>query len=195
MNNYGWNMGDWYAWGGFAGPPNRAPFQLNRSRRFAEFTDGLSNTLVAAEVKAYQPNLGNCGGLANVNNPNTIPPPSADPYAVAPEYNAGCTLSTTGHTEWVDGAVHETGMTTAWTPNRRIARLGTPGLDLDLIGQRRERGGPTFAAVTAGAITPAGSTSCSATVRVRFIKDSVDGLAWRALGTVGGGEVIGANAY
>ena len=26
VNNYGWNMGDWYVWGGFAGPPNRAAF-------------------------------------------------------------------------------------------------------------------------------------------------------------------------
>src|SRR6476620_3061316 len=23
VNNYGWNMGDWYVWGGFAGPDNR----------------------------------------------------------------------------------------------------------------------------------------------------------------------------
>ena len=27
VNNYGWNMGDWYVWGGFDGPPNRAPFR------------------------------------------------------------------------------------------------------------------------------------------------------------------------
>src|SRR4051812_48208058 len=37
VNNYGWNMGDWYVWGGFAGVPNRAPFQLNQSRNFAGF--------------------------------------------------------------------------------------------------------------------------------------------------------------
>jgi len=195
VNNYGWNMGDWYVWGGFAGSPNRAPYQVNRSRRFAEFTDGLSNTLVAAEVKAYQPNLGNCGGLANVNNANMIPPPSADPYAVAPEYNSGCTLSTTGHTEWVDGAVHETGMTTAWTPNRRILRTGTPGQDLDMIGQRENRGGPTFAAVTSRSYHPGGVNVLLGDGSVRFIKDSIDGQAWRALGTVGGGEVISADAY
>jgi prepilin-type N-terminal cleavage/methylation domain-containing protein/prepilin-type processing-associated H-X9-DG protein len=195
VNNYGWNMGDWYVWGGFVGPPNRAPFQVNRSRRFAEFSDGLSNTLVAAEVRAYQPNLANCGGLANVSDPSAIPAPWVDPYAVAPEYNSGCTLSTTGHTEWVDGAVHETGMTTAWTPNRRIQRLDTPGLDLDLIGQREGRGGPTFAAVTSRSYHPGGVNVLLGDGSVRFIKDGVDGQAWRALGTVGGGEVVGAVAY
>jgi prepilin-type N-terminal cleavage/methylation domain-containing protein/prepilin-type processing-associated H-X9-DG protein len=195
VNNYGLNMGDWYVWGGFAGMPNRAPFQVNRSRRFAEFTDGLSNTLVAAEVKAYQPNLGNCGGLANLNNPGAIPLPSADPNAVAPEYNSGCTLSTTGHTEWVDGGVHETGMTTAWTPNRRIVRKDTPWQDLDLIGQRESRGGPTFAAVTSRSYHPGGVNILLGDGSVRFVKDSIDGQAWRALGTPGGGEVIGADAY
>src|SRR5262245_47725037 len=172
VNNYGWNMGDWYVWGGFAGGSNRAAFQLNESRRFAEFTDGLSNTLVAAEVKAYQPNLGNCGGLANINNPAVIPPTTADPYAIAPEYNAGCTLSMTGHTEWVDGAVHETGITTAWTPNRRVERQSAPGQDLDLIGQRENRGGPTFAAVTSRSYHHGGVNALCGDGSVRFLKNT-----------------------
>jgi prepilin-type processing-associated H-X9-DG protein len=197
VNNYGWNVGDWYVWGGFAGSANRAPFQINRSRRFAEFVDGLSNTMVASEVKAYQPNLGNCGsGLANVNNASAVPPASSDPYAVAPEYNAGCTLSTTGHTEWVDGAVHETGFTTAWTPNRRIVRPGAdPGQDLDLIGKREGTGGPTFAAVTSRSYHPGGVNVLLGDGSVRSLKDSISGQAWRAMGTMSGGEVIGGDAY
>lgn len=194
VNNYGWNMGDWYVWGGFGGIASRAAFQINKSRRLAEFVDGLSNTIVASEVKAYQPNLGNCGGLANINNPATIPAPSADPYTVAPEYNAGCTLSLTGHTEWVDGAVHETGFTTAWGPNRRIVRMAQ-GQDLDLIGQRENRGGPTFAAVTARSYHLGGVNVLLGDGSVRFAKDSIDGLAWRAIGTLGGGEVVSAESY
>jgi prepilin-type N-terminal cleavage/methylation domain-containing protein/prepilin-type processing-associated H-X9-DG protein len=195
VNNYGWNMGDWYVWGGFAGTPNRAPFQINQSRRFAGFSDGLSNTIVAAEVKAYQPNLGNCGGLANIDNPADVPPASADPYAVVPEYTTGCTLSATGHTEWVDGAVHETGMTTAWTPNRRIIRPGAPGQDLDLIGRRESQGGPTFAAVTSRSYHPGGVNALFGDGSVKFLKDTIDGAAWRALGTVGGGEVVSSDSY
>jgi hypothetical protein len=30
---------------------------------------------------------------------------------------------------------------------------------------------------------------------VKFVKSTVDGMVWRALGTVAGGEVIGAEAY
>ncbi|MFO0891181.1 MAG: DUF1559 domain-containing protein [Isosphaeraceae bacterium] len=197
MTNYGWNMGDWYVWGGFAGGPNRSPFQINQSRRFAEFTDGLSNTVVASEVKAYQPNLANCsGGLANINNPNTPPSAYADPHSVAPEYDAGCTLSTTGHTEWVDGAVHETGFTTAWTPNRRIIRSGgDPRQDLDLISIREGSGGPTFAAVTSRSYHPGGVNALFGDGSVRFVKDTVNGEAWRALGSLRGGEIIGADSY
>ncbi len=51
--NYGMSGGDWFVWGGFSGPDNRSGFGPNQSRRLAEFTDGLSQTLFAAEVKAY----------------------------------------------------------------------------------------------------------------------------------------------
>lgn len=195
VNNYGWNMGDWFVWGGFTGPRNRAPFEVNQSRRFAELRDGLSNTLIAAELKAYQPNLGNCGGLANITNPANVPPPSADPYTVAPEYDAGCSLSGTGHTEWVDGAVHESGFTTAWTPNRKIVRRtsGT-GQDLDLIGQRERLGGPTFAAVTSRSYHPGGVNVLLGDGSVRFIKDSINGQAWRALGSIASGDLTSADA-
>jgi prepilin-type N-terminal cleavage/methylation domain-containing protein len=196
VNNYGFAMGDWYVWGGFGAVESRAPFLINSSRRWAHFRDGLTNTVLAAEVKSYQPNLANCGGLANIRDPRAVPPPNADPHAVAPEYDAGCTLSTTGHTEWVDGAVHESGFTTAWTPNRRILRRGGDlSQDLDLIGQRESRGGPTFAAVTARSHHPGGVNALLGDGSVRFVKDQVDGGVWRALGTIASGEVIGGDAF
>ena len=197
VNSYGWNRGDWYVWGGFAGASNRSPFDVNASRRFADIPDGLSNTMLAAEVKTYQPNLGNCGtGLAQINAMNNIPPTTADPYSVAPEYNSGCTLGLTGHTEWVDGAVHETGFTTAWTPNKKITRTGgNPSQDLNLISIRENRGGPTFAAVNSRSYHPGGVNVLLADGSVRFIKNGVDGNAWRAMGTVGGGEIISADAF
>ena len=68
VNSYGVNQGDWFVWGGFNGPQNRNAFGMNRSRRIAEFTDGLSQTLLAAEVKTYQP----------ASNCRTIPLPSVN---------------------------------------------------------------------------------------------------------------------
>ena len=201
VNNYGWNRGDWYVWGGFGNAvPNRAPFDVNTSRRFSDFADGLSNTMIAAEVKTYQASLGNCSssgtGLANIAGPTAIPAPNADPYTVAPEYNSGCSLGTTSHTEWVDGAVNETGFTTAWTPNKTITRQGgTPGQALDLVGIRESKGGPTYAAVISRSHHAGGVNVLLGDGSVRFVKDSIDGLTWRGLGTIAGGEIIGGDAF
>jgi hypothetical protein len=152
--NYGFCQGDWFVWGGFNGPLNRQAFGPNRSRRFAEFTDGLSQTLFVAEVKAYQP-ASNCRftTLPSVNDPNNIPSPYADPYTVAPEYDNG-TCATQNqyefHTEWSDGHTHAAGFTTAWPPNKPILGRSTyQGMDLDLNGKNEENGGPTFAAINA----------------------------------------------
>jgi prepilin-type N-terminal cleavage/methylation domain-containing protein/prepilin-type processing-associated H-X9-DG protein len=195
VSSYGWCMGDWYVWGGFgSGSPNRSAFGPNRSRRFADFGDGLSNTLVAAEVVTYQPYLRDCGGLANIWDPQAVPPPEADPFSVAPEYQSGCVLRQTGHAEWPDGQVHQTGMTTAWPPNKRIMRNGLPGMALDLTGNREKNGGPTFAAINSRSYHPGGVNVLLADGSVRFMKETIAGMTWRALGTVNGGEVVSSDA-
>src|SRR5262245_16473279 len=54
--SYGWCMGDWYVWS-VSGPQGRSAFHPLRSRRLAEFTDGLSQTVLAGEVRTYQGQL------------------------------------------------------------------------------------------------------------------------------------------
>jgi prepilin-type N-terminal cleavage/methylation domain-containing protein/prepilin-type processing-associated H-X9-DG protein len=195
VTNYGFCMGDWFVWGGFNGPENRGSFMVNRSRRFAEFTDGLSNTVLASEAKTYTSYTRDCGSLANVNNPQNIPAPNVDHLAVVPEYN-GCSFrSHQGHTVWADGHVHQTGFTTAWPPNK-VTRGGPNGVeDIDINGQREKNGGPTFAAVTARSYHPGGVNAVLADGSVRFIKSTIDGNTWRALGTIRGGEVLSSDAY
>ncbi len=197
--NYGFSQGDWLVWGGFNGPDNRSAFGPNRSRRLAEFSDGLSQTLVASEVKTYQA-ASNCRHttLPSVNNPNVIPSPSADPYTVAPEYDNGSCVTQNQfefHTEWSDGHVHTSGFTTAWPPNRAIlGRSAYKGLDLDLNGRNEEDGGPTFAAINARSYHPGGVNALHGDGHVQFVKGTIDGRAWRALGTVAGGEIVSADA-
>src|SRR5262245_53437185 len=157
--NYGFNMGDWYVWGGFGTAPNRAPFEVNQSRRFASITDGLSNTLLASEAKTFTHYYRDCGaGLSQINNANAVPSPAVDPHTVAPEYLGGpCSLRpSAGHAVWADGHVHQTGFTTAWTPNRKIIGGPSRDLDLDLNGFREKLGGPTFAAINARSWHPGG---------------------------------------
>ncbi|RUL85370.1 DUF1559 domain-containing protein [Tautonia sociabilis] len=207
--NYGFCEGDWFVWGGAGSNiPNRSAFGPNRSRRLAEFRDGLSNTLWISEGKAYTPYYRDCTGDGTLSNfgpgktydASNVPPPTADPYTVAPEYRGGCALrdgsSEGGHVEWVESGVHHAGFTTAWPPNKRIQ--GGPNgefAEIDLNSRREKIGGMSFAAITARSYHPGGVNALFGDGSVRFIKESIDGFTWRALGTVAGGEVVSADAY
>jgi len=191
--NYNANVGDWYIFGGLGTPGNRGAFGPNRSRRLGDFTDGLSNTVVFSEVKTYQGFLTDCS-LPNVQEPGSIPTPFADPYAAAPEYQSGAGTYKFAHAEWVDGAALETGFTTAWPPNK-VIRGGPDNADIDIGTTGEKVGGPTYGAITSRSYHPGGVNALLGDGSVRFIKDAIDGQAWRALGSVAGGEVISADSY
>jgi len=67
--------------------------------------------------------------------------------------------------------------------------------DLDSMGTPLFGGGPTFAAITARSFHPGGVNSLRADGRVGFIKSSIAGATWRALGSIAGGEVISSDQY
>ncbi|WP_076349084.1 DUF1559 domain-containing protein [Paludisphaera borealis] len=194
--NYNVNVGDWYVFGGVGSAPSRGAFSPNRSRRLAEFTDGLSNTLISSEVKTYQGFLTSCS-LSTVLEPGSMPSPAADPYAAVPEYLSGaCTYKTTGHAEWVDGASTETGFTTAWPPNKVVQ--GGPNAnsaEVDLISKGEKAGGPTYAAIISRSYHPGGVNVLFGDGSVHFIKSSINGDTWRSLGSVSGGEVVSSDSY
>ena len=200
--NYGFLMGDWYVWSGVNGspagnPPTRSAFGVNLTRRWADFSDGLSNTLLMSEVKNFQPYIRDCGSLSRINSPDNIPSANADPMTVAPEYGgSGCTVLANAHTQWNEVAVHHIGVTTAWPPNKKTP--GGPGNlypDVDLNSQRERIGGPTYAAITSRSYHTGGVHSLLGDGSVRMISSSIDGNAWRGLGTVAGGEVIPGDSY
>jgi len=195
ITNYGFSRGDWYVWGGFRAPQNRGAFTVNRSRRIAEFKDGTSQTLLAAEVKTFQPYYRDCGGLQNVNDPFATYPINVNPLRLVPEYDGSCgQLRTSAHTEWVDGHVHQSGFTTSWPPNFEV-RTPDGAFDLDINGQREGQGGPTFAAVNSRSWHPGGVNVLLGDGSVRFLKETIEGATWRALGTIRGGEVISGEAF
>ncbi len=202
VSNYNYCMGDWWVWAGPASSQrNRSAFGPNQARQISEFTDGLSQTLWMAESKAYQPYYRDCPTLANIQNQNLIPPPSADPYATVPEYRNGrCALRLEGHTEWVESGVHHVGFTTAWPPNRQI-QGGPAGEFADLdISSKREKTAvsdslPRFAAITSRSHHPGGVHALMGDSSVRFVRSGIDGQTWRALGSVAGGEIVSAEIY
>jgi prepilin-type N-terminal cleavage/methylation domain-containing protein/prepilin-type processing-associated H-X9-DG protein len=196
--NYGYVSGDWFVWGGLGSTrPNRSAFGPNQSRSWGEFSDGTSNTLLMSEGKAYLDYARDCPSLSLVNDPDVIPPPDADPYSIVPEYVGGCAFRPQeGRTQWFESGVHHNGITTAWPPNKVIP--GGPGkiyVDVDINSSREKLGRPSFAAATARSYHPGGVNSLLGDGSVRLVKNSINGLIWRALGTVAGGEVISSDAY
>ena len=56
-------------------------------------------------------------------------------------------------------------------------------------------GGPTYASVASRSYHPGGVNALFADGSVHWIKNSVNYQTWRALGSVGGGEVISSDSY
>ncbi len=194
VSNYGWCEGDWYVFGGPSAVPNRSAFGPNQSRRFASFTDGLSQSLLAAEVKTYQQAFHDCTGAPSpaLASPSLRPDPTTVLGAVAAAAPI-CKL-TTGHTNWSNGNSFYDGFTTALPPNA-LALAGTTPLDSDFTSIDEDDGGPTYAAITARSHHSGGVGVLLGDGSVRFIKSSIQWQTWRALGTIAGCEVVSADAY
>jgi prepilin-type N-terminal cleavage/methylation domain-containing protein/prepilin-type processing-associated H-X9-DG protein len=194
ISNYGWCEGDWYVYGGLNGIPNRSAFSPNASRRLSAITDGLSQTILAAEVKAYIPAFHDCPSVvpAALAVPTMRPDPAAVLAAVAAAGPGGC-RSADGHTRWCNGNTFYDGMTTALPPNTKSPTGTFP--DADLVSMDEDDGGPTYSSVTSRSYHPGGVNSLFGDGSVHFIKNTIQLQNWRALGTIGGGEVVSSDAY
>ncbi len=205
VSTYGWCEGTWYTFGGFSNrTPTPAAFGANLSRTFAAFTDGTSNTLLAAEVKAYTPAYHDGGAVPAPlagSTPMTYPSVADVQATVANGPTSGAKVATAppgfpggGHTHWANGNSFYDGFTTALPPNTR-SPLGIVAPDGDYSSEDEDDGGPTYAAVTSRSYHSGGVNSLFGDGSVRFIKSTVNFQTWRSLGTVGGGEVISSDSY
>ncbi|WP_422929714.1 DUF1559 domain-containing protein [Singulisphaera sp. PoT] len=200
VNSYAWCVGDWYVYGGMNGPPTRSAFATNVSRRIADITDGGSQTVFAAEVKTYQPQLRHCfgdgsgGTFPSLNSPSsTLDPAASLALITSPTTFGQCQMIAEGHTRWVKGDSYHGGFTTALPPNTKV--IGPQGLDLDLASIDEDDGGPTYAAITSRSYHPGGVNALFGDGHIQFIKATVNFHTWRALGTIGGGEVVSGDSF
>jgi prepilin-type processing-associated H-X9-DG protein len=129
----------------------------------------------------------------DTRNPGTLGvPPPATPAAATAFF--GGTFDENGHTEWVEGDVHETGFTTTFTPNTKVPHtIGSQTFDVDVTSMRDGESTtlPTYAAVTARSYHPGGINVALMDGSVRAVNSGITLQVWRALGTRGGGEPIG----
>jgi prepilin-type N-terminal cleavage/methylation domain-containing protein/prepilin-type processing-associated H-X9-DG protein len=183
--NYAVNAGTWLIHNPTTRESGDGAFRVNRTGRFADFTDGTSNTLGMAEVKAWTPYLRD-GGIP----PATLTPP-ANPIDVG-SYG-GSFRPDSGHTEWVNARAHQTGFTTAFPPNEKVPYT-TGGTTYDIDYTSQQEGSsltvPTVAALTVRSYHSGGVNSLMMDGSVRFIANGMSSNTWRSLGTRAGGEVV-----
>ena len=196
---YGFNYGTWMIYNWTANQGGDGAFVINSPQTPAGYTDGMSNTLAAAEVKA-QLMLG--GGKApvgyyrNSKNPNSagVAPPANGPALVA-SYCSGGSVNNNLHLDYYSVLVQETGFTTTFTPNTRVPYAYTDGNTYDIDFNSNQESatatGFTYAAVTSRSYHIGGVNVVLMDGSVRFVANSITITNWQALGTRGGGEVVG----
>ena len=181
--NYAMNLGRWFVLDPATNQGGDGAFYPYRRLKPANFTDGLSNTLAAAEVKAYTACFRNAAGPQPM-----LPASPADVCGMGGEFK-----SQSGHTEWVDGRSHQTGFTTVFTPNTLVPCLqGGEVYDVDWTNQQEGKSPtvPTYAAVTARSYHAGVVNGLLMDGSVRSFSETIDLNVWRSLSTRSGGEAI-----
>lgn len=191
-HTYGFNFGTWFAYDPISGSGGNGVFMPNVAMRPANISDGLSNTLCAAEVKGFTPYV------RNTADPGPTPPslPSQiATMAASGQQKLGPNLNdNTGHTEWPDGRVHHSGFTTTFTPNTFVPFV-SGGETYDIDFNSRQEGNsatvPTYAAITSRSFHSDLVNVLLLDGSVRSVSDGINLMTWRALGTRTGGEILG----
>ncbi len=184
--NYGINMGEWFVYSPLSSVGGTGLVYPNGKTRMASVTDGTSNTLAFAEFKAWMPYLRDAGVPAGMG----LPTPSVPADVVG---LGGSFKPNSGHTEWVDARVHQSGFTTTFSPNTRLAySRDSKQVDIDFTSSREGNSttAPTYAAVTSRSYHTGGVQVAFTDGSVRFLSDSIELAVWRAMGSRAGGEVV-----
>ena len=127
---YGLNMGVYEIFNPVTNTDGKAAFGPNARLNPGSYTDGMSNVLALAEVKAFTPRF------HDVTAPPSTPP--AAPGDVSTGYTSGGAWSATnGHTEWVCGRAIHNGFTTTFAPNTVVPHVnGGITYDIDISSHR-----------------------------------------------------------
>ena len=191
---YGFNYGTWFVHDLATGQGGDGAFFPNSRLKFRDFIDGTSNTLMAAEVKGFTPYFRNVA-------PSSTAVPTSVAAVVAMAQSGEAKLSptdsnrNTGHTEWPDGRVHHTGITTVFTPNTRVLYVdSSTGTEFDIDYNSWQEGKldgstvpPTYAAITSRSYHEGIVHAALVDGSVRSISENISLAIWRALGTRAGG--------
>lgn len=182
--SYGYNAGPWFVFNPKDWTAGEGAFLVGRESRFRDVLDGLANTLAFSEVKGWTPYYRDRGVQGTLDRPTT----PDEICAIAGSFKVD-----TGHTEWVDGRVHQTGFTTTFPPNHRVlCEVNGADYDLDFTNMRegKQWDAVTYASVTSRSYHEGGVTSALLDGSVRFVSDFVDLQVWQDMSTRAGHEYV-----
>lgn len=185
--SYGFCYGTWMTYVPVSGRGGDGAIVFNNVLKDRHVTDGLSKTLLVAEVKAWTPHCRDSNSPSALNTP---------PPASIADLIAYCTAGTLkanpgpGHTEWVDARGYLSGVTTTLPPNSHVL---FNGYDVDFVSCREGRSTtlPTFNAITSRSYHSGRVNAAMMDGSVHSIADNVDSNVWRAIGTRAGADIVG----
>jgi hypothetical protein len=159
---------------------------ITNLREGAFHHSGITTSTGARSIGAFTPYLRDGGNPSSKTVRPETPPEIA---AFGGEFK-----SDSGHTEWVDARVHQTGFTTTFSPNTLVPYIAdgkTYDIDFNSAREGRSATLPTYAVVTSRSHHQGGVNSLKMDGSVHFISTAIDKLVWQALGSRAGGEVVG----
>lgn len=177
-------MGQYLIFNPVGGQDGGGAFAPNGRIRERDFTDGLSNTIGMAEVKAFQPRV------QDAVLPSASP---TVPQSLAGLVSGGA-YAALGHTEWVCGRAVHTGFTTQFGPNTRVPfSVNGQEVDVDFSSSREGNSPtlPTLAVITSRSFHTGMVNALLMDGSVRSITSNLDLSTWQRLGARSDGQVIG----
>lgn len=190
--SYAANAGEWLTWDAVNQKNGTGAFGQRVCMATRDFTDGLSNTVMLSEVKAFQPYLKT---NSDPSDTSTTPGSAA---AVATLLGSSTGVKATGHSEWVEGRSPQFSFTTALGPNAKTPCSGsctdTASVsydDVDYLSNSEQAATSTWAVVTSRSHHVGIVQALLGDGAVRSISSNISLVTWRALGSRSGGEVLG----
>jgi prepilin-type N-terminal cleavage/methylation domain-containing protein len=188
--NYAVNLGPFFVYDPATRRGGLGAAYPNSKLQSTRFTDGTTNTLGWAEVKAWQPYYRN---TARTHAELATIPTAATICSYANDFKL------TGHTEWCDGRSHHSGFTTAFLPNEKV-QCTESGVDYEVDWNNWQEGKglnaatptytPTYAAVTARSYFTGAVNVSLMDGSVRPVSDNINLGVWRAVSTREGREFL-----
>jgi prepilin-type N-terminal cleavage/methylation domain-containing protein len=181
---YGFNLGTWFVYDPNTNTGGDGVTFPNSTLKLASVTDGLSRTLWASEVHAWQAYTRN-GGPPTTSMPTTI----AQVAAIADSGRKDRIFpdgTGTGHCEWTNGHSHHSGFTVTLAPNTMVTYIYNGvryNIDYNSQAEGASTTRPSYAVLTSRSFHGGLVNSCLMDGSVQSINSNIDLAVWQAMGT------------